>query len=397
MRKHYCGACDRYLPTEVCGVHGTKHTVLVESRPPVAAPHQPAAGISSGVTVADMPVPDRREEHVPPRSAARPPKPVATPAHKPARVTLARNTPGPLSESEILRFRKSERRLHWAIAIPFMVCWVTALILVLIYNPAPTRPLRELFSWVHRISGVSLIVFPALVMFRGREEYRIHLYNIKCAWLWSLNDLKWLALMGLAAVSKKIVLPDQGKFNAAEKVNFMSVMVACPLFIITGLLIWMQDMSWIAWLIHGSLALLVSPTMLGHIYMATLNPDTKVGLKGMISGYVDRQWARHHYPIWYKENFEKKEIRQTSPRPAPRSPSLPPDHRVHIHCPSCKDVIPVSWSWLLQKIFSRKPVLCPSCGSTFAAITAVTDQQQLELILQHFESGSPLPDVSRPV
>ena len=80
----------------------------------------------------------------------------------------------------------------------------------------------------------------------------MHLYNIKCAWLWSLNDLKWLALMGIAAVSKKVVLPEQGKFNAAEKVNFMSVMVACPIFIATGAMIWMHQLAWAAWLVHAA-------------------------------------------------------------------------------------------------------------------------------------------------
>lgn len=316
----------------------------------------------------------------------------AAPTRTPSRITLTRTPGGPKNESEILRFRKSERMLHWAIAVPFMVCWVSALILVIVYNPDPTRPLRDLFSWIHRLSGVALILLPGLAMFSGRAEYRIHLYNIKCAWLWSLNDLKWIALLGLAAVSKRIVLPDQGKFNAAEKVNFISVMIACPIFIVTGLLIWLQDMSWIAWLIHGSLAILVSPTMLGHIYMATVNPDTKVGLRGMISGYVDRQWARHHYVLWYRENFEKHGHEQEPPESSPLPSPLPPDYRVHIHCPSCRDVVQVSWAWLIQNIFSRKKVLCPECGSSFPAIHAVTNQQQLELILRHFESGAPVPD-----
>ncbi len=41
--------------------------------------------------------------------------------------------------------------------------------------------------------------------------------------------------------------------------------------------------------------------------MATINPDTRKGLPGMISGHVDRQWAKHHYTRWYRENFENSE------------------------------------------------------------------------------------------
>jgi cytochrome b subunit of formate dehydrogenase len=45
--------------------------------------------------------------------------------------------------------------------------------------------------------------------------------------------------------------------------------------------------------------------MFGHIYMAVVNPSTRVGLSGMFSGRVDREWAKHHYKRWYKENFEE--------------------------------------------------------------------------------------------
>lgn len=298
---------------------------------------------------------------------------------RPVPLDLARSKRPPADESEILRFRKSERRLHWAIAIPFMVCWLTSVVLVFLYNPDPTRPLRDVFAWTHRLSGLCLIAFPLLVIFQGRSEYKMHLYNIKCAWLWSLNDLKWLALMGFAAVSKRIILPEQGKFNAAEKVNFMSVMVACPIFIVTGIMIWLHGLGWASWLIHCCVALMVTPTMLGHIYMATVNPDTRVGLQGMISGYVDRQWARHHYSLWYKENFERK----IQPDTTPSTALYPPDHRVHIHCPSCTQNMMVSWTWILQSILTARSVRCPKCGATLDAIRTITNQHELDWIEEH--------------
>jgi hypothetical protein len=48
--------------------------------------------------------------------------------------------------------------------------------------------------------------------------------------------------------------------------------------------------------------------------MATVNPDTRVGLSGMITGYVDRHWAQHHYRHWYNEHFGHLHHR---PEPAP--------------------------------------------------------------------------------
>lgn len=207
------------------------------------------------------------------------------------------------SSNKILRFRKSERHVHWAIAVPFMVCFSSALVLVFFYNPNPLRPYREVFSWIHRISGISLITLPFLAMFKSRHDYKIYFYNIRQAWVWTIHDIKWLALKGLSMISRKIKLPDQGKFNAAEKINFMMLMSTYPLYIATGLVIWLTHGALLSWLVHFAMALAATPLLLGHLYMATIHPDTRTGLSGMTSGYVDRHWAEHHYPLWYREHY----------------------------------------------------------------------------------------------
>jgi len=201
----------------------------------------------------------------------------------------------------ILRFRRSERALHWAIAIPVLICWVTAAVLVLAYNPMPLRPFRGVLSWAHRIGGVGLILLPPLAVIRSHRDVRTHFANIRQAWLWTLSDVRWLVRMLLAALFRGVELPEQGKFNAAEKLNFMLVMTTYPLYVVTGLLMWFTDANWLAWLFHAAMALLATPFILGHVYMATLNRDTRVGIQGMISGYVDRTWAKHHYARWYRE------------------------------------------------------------------------------------------------
>ena len=303
MKKYYCKRCTHFVESAFCLVHGADHTILVDPELFKQKP-DPHPGTHGSVPKPDLTLAFVKQPHVDPDWPVPRVDGAVKNATMPFRVQRTTGKTSALSSSEILRFRESERLLHWAIAIPFMLCWVTSLILVVIYNPDPLRPYREVFTAIHRISGICLIVLPILVLFRGRRDRKVHLYNIKTAWFWSMNDLKWLALMGLAAINKKIRLPEQGKFNAAEKVNFIFVLIACPVLVITGMMIWLQNMAWLAWLIHASVALLVSPTILGHIYMAVVNPKTRVGLKGMISGYVQRQWAKHHYGIWYRENFE---------------------------------------------------------------------------------------------
>ncbi len=198
--------------------------------------------------------------------------------------------------------------MHWAVAMPFMVCWATAVVLLLVYNPNPARPYRMAFSWAHRISGLALFTLPVWTIVRHWRDLGLHLRNIGEAWRWSFDDFKWIFLKGPAAVSKRILLPDQGKFNAGEKINFLILTATFPLYVTTGALIWTHQFAFPAWILHLSLAAMATPLMLGHIFLATINPDTRPGLPGMVSGLVDRHWASHHYARWYKENFDHNTV-----------------------------------------------------------------------------------------
>lgn len=206
---------------------------------------------------------------------------------------------------EIPRFLRGERMLHWSIAIPFLVCFTTGVILKFFFDLHPEGLSRDFLALVHRVAGGCLAVFPSLAVLRNWRDYKAHLYNIKVGWTWTLDDVKWLFLMGPATFSKRIVLPDQRKFNAAERLNFMMVMSTYPAFVATGLSLWMPGIHFLAWVAHVSMALAAAPLVFGHMFMACVNPSTRIGLSGMITGHVDREWARHHYARWYRENFEE--------------------------------------------------------------------------------------------
>ncbi len=205
---------------------------------------------------------------------------------------------------EILRFAKGEMALHWSIALPFLTCFVTGMVVKFFYNLHSDGISRDVLTFVHKVAGGCLTVFPTLAILRNWRDYKVHIENVKVGFSWTIDDLKWLFLIGPSTVSKKVVLPEQRKFNAAERLNFMMVMLTYPLFIVTGILLWIPGNHFAPWLIHVSAGLVAPLLMLGHIYMAVVNPDTRVGLTGMLSGRVDREWAKHHYALWYKERFE---------------------------------------------------------------------------------------------
>jgi formate dehydrogenase subunit gamma len=279
-------------------------------QPPVPPPRHPQASVTRIVRLPVAAVPCK-------------PSPIAAILPSSASATKKVETP------HILRFRRSERMLHWSIAVPFLVCFTSAMILVIFYNPHPQWAYRVVFSLLHRISGACLMVFPGLVLLRNRSDYRIHLYNIKAAFFWVTDDVKWLLLMGAAALNSKISLPEQGKFNAAEKLNFIMVLCTYPLYIATGLILWGLHVPVAAWMLHVGMAAMAAPLVLGHIFMATINPETRVGLSGMLTGYVDRHWAKHHYTLWYREQFESDHARggQRGAKQAWPQPAL-------VQCPS---------------------------------------------------------------
>jgi formate dehydrogenase subunit gamma len=284
----------------------------------------------------------------------------------------------------ILRFRRSERLLHWAIAAPFTVCYLTAVVLLVVYNPNPRLPYRLLFSWTHRISGVCLIAFPVLVALTHIRDARVYLDNVRRAWAWSLADVKWLALTGPATFNKRISLPDQGKFNAGEKLNFMALTATYPLYIVTGILIWMPGIAFASWVLHVSMAAVATPLIFGHVFMATVNPDTRPGLPGMFSGYVSRKWAEHHYALWYRETYGH-EVRPAPKEKKERAPLRPP---VEIRCPSCGTVSGlVSTASLVEGLFEEASLTCRQCGTAPESISAVIEDGDLDLVLARLARG----------
>src|SRR5512143_2619734 len=62
----------------------------------------------------------------------------------------------------ILRFRESERMLHWSIAVPFTILFVTGMVLMFVYNLPSEGISRQVFVWTHKIGGGLMIFFPLL-------------------------------------------------------------------------------------------------------------------------------------------------------------------------------------------------------------------------------------------
>ncbi len=209
---------------------------------------------------------------------------------------------------KMIRFNKSDRMLHWTIALPFIVCFITSMILVFYYNPDPERPFRDIFSWTHRISGASIVILPLIVIIFSKYGFKAFVININQAWAWTIKDYKWFFFLALSFMSKRINLPEEGRLNTSVmKYNYASAMILMstyPFYILSGILIWLTKSAFLFWIIHLSMAVLAAPLLLGHVLMSSISPTSRVAISGQLSGFVDRQYMKQNSKGMHEEVVE---------------------------------------------------------------------------------------------
>jgi len=197
------------------------------------------------------------------------------------------------------RFDATERLFHWAFAIPFLLTFLTGLGL---YFPelAKLAGNRELVRDVHRFAGLFTVLLPAVVLLLGdRRNLRRDVHDID---LWSRDDRRWFRAWLWRKIGGRDRLPPQGRFNSGQKFN--AVLTAGCLFwlSLTGLIIFpgihppfwllsnsrnLHDLAWIV----------LTPAVLGHVFLAAIYKPTRPGLSGIITGRVPLAWLREHHPL----------------------------------------------------------------------------------------------------
>jgi len=102
----------------------------------------------------------------------------------------------------------------------------------------------------------------------------------------------------------RVEAEDVGFFNGGQKLYFWAIAVSGILFLITGLLLWFDDVvpRWVvavSYVIHDLAALLMLAGFIIHIYEGTAHqPGT---FRSMMDGTVTERWAWTHHPRWYRD------------------------------------------------------------------------------------------------
>ena len=121
---------------------------------------------------------------------------------------------------------------------------------------------------------------------------------------WTAADRRWLRrLKGYATNEDKLEREDVGFFNGGQKLYFWAIAVSGVLFLITGLLLWFDDViaRWVvalSYVVHDIAALVMLGGFIIHIYEGTAHQTGT--FRAMIDGTVTEKWAWTHHPAWYR-------------------------------------------------------------------------------------------------
>ncbi|HYF94364.1 MAG TPA: cytochrome b/b6 domain-containing protein [Symbiobacteriaceae bacterium] len=211
---------------------------------------------------------------------------------------------GPYRQGErVFRFVAAERIAHWFHALSFLVLLLTGLALVIRGVAALLgAEVMLAFGLTHRAVAVVFTAVAVPVLMIGARKSAGEW--VRGSFRFDKDDLRFLARFPRDFFGLKVNLPEQGRFNAGEKINSIFQILGWFAMVLTGwMLVWKdalpRDLARWALAVHSFSALFLGAVVLGHIYLASIHPHARPGFTGMTSGWVPAWWARGHYRKWY--------------------------------------------------------------------------------------------------
>jgi formate dehydrogenase subunit gamma len=198
----------------------------------------------------------------------------------------------------VRRFSGAEQALHWLLAVSFLTMLVTGLILYL-PSLAEVAANRRLWKSIHLGAALAFWLGTLLIVSSSTGGLRRTVGQIDT---FDDDDRRWLKWQ----VRQMGPKPPQGRFNAGQKLNTAVIAGLMVVFSISGTLMYLQEVDATfrgtsAILVHDIAMYIAIPLVIGHLYMAMLNPSTRHSLRGMVLGTVRRDWAHEHHAKWERE------------------------------------------------------------------------------------------------
>ena len=206
-----------------------------------------------------------------------------------------------MKKLQLQRYSAGQRSNHWAVVTCFVLAAVSGFAL---FHPA--------LFWLTALVGGpqwARILHPYLgiamfVLFLGL------FFAFVGANIWRKEDSAWLGSAGkLVSEGNAADMPPVGKYNGGQKLVFWLFALCLIVLLVTGALFWQ---AWFApsvpiWLqriavvLHALAAFGLVLTVVVHAYAAIWVKGT---VQAMTRGTVSAGWARHHHPLWYRDQMQ---------------------------------------------------------------------------------------------
>jgi formate dehydrogenase subunit gamma len=191
-----------------------------------------------------------------------------------------------LVPDRVQRFTGSERAVHWLTALAFFSLLISGLLVGRRGTFHDMMYAWHLASAGVLVCGVALIVLAGNRRAVGRTARELGSLHVE--------DREWLGAI-LAGAPE----PPAARFNAGQKINFVLVCVLLAALYVSGVeTIPAGTHHNLIFGAHKLATIALGVLVAGHLYMAVVNGATRPALRGMLTGEVDREWARRHYPRW---------------------------------------------------------------------------------------------------
>lgn len=130
------------------------------------------------------------------------------------------------------------------------------------------------------------------------------------------DDFQWLRIRILLLLNRtKESLPEQGSYNAGQKLFALLVYAALPVIAITGTIMTFHlfgtlVVGW-AMLLHFVAVGMVVSGLMVHAYMGAVFPEERPAFFSMITGKVNELFAyKHHFKWWKQTKIEQRRWQQ---------------------------------------------------------------------------------------
>jgi len=202
---------------------------------------------------------------------------------------------GPAGFTDVVRFDRVERWLHWTNAVLVLTLVGTGSVMYL-GSLSGLVGHRVLVDRVHLYSGLILpLPFVATVAGRWGDPFR---RDARRLGRFMAEDWRWFngRLRRAGAVTV-------GKFNAGQKLNAVLVAGTLPVMLVTGAIMhwhgpFSDSIRTGATFVHDWGYVGLSLLILGHIVRAAIDPPA---LGAMWSGTAPRDWIADEHPGWLAE------------------------------------------------------------------------------------------------